>query len=81
MEMTILPLAVVNYRWETRWQLTAAGTQQLLTTAEAFPPKTSNPCLTYSFITFLIPKPYPKKILISNFLCQNHASKSLMIDC
>jgi hypothetical protein len=80
--MTLMPQAVVNYRWKIRRQLAAAGTQRLLIAAAFFPPKTSNP-LPHLFIhhlTHSIPIPYQKKTPFQN-LCQNHASKSLLIDC
>jgi len=41
--MTLMPLAVVNYRWKNRQQLTAAGTLRLLTAVAFSPPKPVNP--------------------------------------
>jgi len=46
--MTLMPLAVVNYRWKNRRKLIGAGTQRLLTvvaspTPTPTPPKPVNP--------------------------------------
>jgi len=75
-----MPLAIVNYRWMIRWQLIAAGIQRLLTTADFFPPKTRKPYLPYSLITLSHHYLNSKKFHFKN-LCQNLASKLLMINC
>ena len=79
--MTLMPLAVVNYRWMIRRQLTAAGTQRLLTTADFLPPKTIKPLPPLFTHHLTSPLPKLKKIPFQKFLCQNLASKSLLIDC